>query len=49
LRFQYEVFRAGDRELLAEGETTHFIVDEKFKITRLPQKYLAAFAQASAE
>lgn len=49
LRFRYEVFRAGDRELLAEGETTHFIVDEKFKITRLPQKYLTAFARASAE
>ena len=49
LRFRYEVLRANNRELLAEGETTHFIVDDKFKITRLPQKYLTAFGQASAE
>ena len=49
LRFQYEVLRASDRQLLAKGETTHFIVDEKFKITRLPQKYLTAFAQASSK
>jgi acyl-CoA thioester hydrolase len=49
LRFRYEVMRASDHKLLAEGETTHFIVDEEFKITRLPQKYLTAFAQASTE
>ncbi|HLJ89430.1 MAG TPA: thioesterase family protein [Candidatus Angelobacter sp.] len=43
LHFRYEVRRADDGALLAEGETTHLIVDEKLQRRRLPEKYLAAF------
>jgi acyl-CoA thioester hydrolase len=44
MHFTYEVFRANDRTLLATGETMHIIVDDKFVIRALPEKYLAAFA-----
>jgi acyl-CoA thioester hydrolase len=49
LRFQYEIFRATDRKLLAEGETTHLVVDDKLKRRSLPEKYMAAFSGASAK
>src|SRR5260370_32473539 len=44
LHFSYEVFRAGDRTLLATGETMHIIVDDKFQRRPLPEKYVRAFA-----
>ena len=44
LHFTYEVLRAGDRTLLATGETMHIIVDDKFQRRSLPEKYLKAFA-----
>lgn len=47
LRFSYQVFRAGGDALLAEGETTHLVVDEKLKRRSLPEKYVAAFMGAS--
>ncbi|HEY6252224.1 MAG TPA: thioesterase family protein [Candidatus Angelobacter sp.] len=47
LRFRYQVFRAGDEVLLAEGETTHLVVDDKLKRRSLPEKYVAAFSSAS--
>jgi acyl-CoA thioester hydrolase len=43
LHFAYEVFRAGDRTLLATGETMHIIVDDKFETRPLPEKYRIAF------
>ena len=46
LHFRYEVLRATDEALLAEGETTHIVVDGKFEKTTLPERYLEAF-QAS--
>ena len=49
LIFHYEVVRSEDGALLAEGETTHFIVDENFKRRTLPSKYVAAFTGSSAE
>jgi acyl-CoA thioester hydrolase len=49
LRFQYQVFRAGDETLLAEGETTHIVVDSELKRRSLPKKHVAAFAKASAQ
>ena len=42
LHFGYEVVRAGDGTLLAEGETTHIVVNSKFEKTVLPEKYLTA-------
>jgi acyl-CoA thioester hydrolase len=44
LHFSYEVFRDGDRTLLATGETMHIIVDDKFQRRALPEKYMNAFA-----
>ena len=49
LTFHYEVVRADDGVLLAEGETKHFVVDEKFKRCPLPPKYMAAFTGAPTE
>ena len=49
LRFHYQVFRAGEELLLAEGETTHLVVDDQLKRRALPQKYVDAFKQASHE
>lgn len=49
LRFNYQVFRAGDQVLLAEGQTTHLIVDDKLKRRSLPEKYVDAFRRASQE
>jgi len=48
LRFQYQIVRAADQALLAEGETTHLVVDDKLKRRSLPQKYVAAFNEAVA-
>ena len=46
LHFSYEVVRAGDQTLLAEGETMHIIVDNKLQRRPLPEKYMAAFGAA---
>ncbi len=47
LHFGYEILRAADRELLAEGETTHIVVDGNMKKRDLPEKYRAAFVVAA--
>jgi len=49
LRFRYQVFRVGEELLLAEGETTHLVVDDQLKRRSLPEKYVAAFKHASRE
>jgi len=46
IRFGYELFRAEDGTLLAEGDTTHIVVDREMRKTPLPQKYLDAFRAA---
>jgi len=45
LHFGYEVLRAD--EILAEGETTHIVVNSKFEKTSLPPHYLARFEGAA--
>jgi acyl-CoA thioester hydrolase len=45
LHFSYEIFREGDRTLLATGETMHIVVDNKLVRTSLPEKYLKAFKE----
>src|ERR1700729_3769605 len=47
--FSYELVRADNRALLAEGETTHVVTDSKMKVAPLPQKYLTAFREAMAK
>ena len=47
LHFSYQVARAGDNALLAEGETTHIAVNSRFEKMPLPEKYKAAFIEIS--
>jgi acyl-CoA thioester hydrolase len=46
VHFGYELRRATDGALLAEGETTHIVTDSEMKVAALPQKYLQAFRAA---
>jgi acyl-CoA thioester hydrolase len=46
VHFGYELLRAGDGELLAEGETTHIVIDTKMKTTPMPPGYLKALQEA---
>lgn len=48
MHFRYEVLREEDQTMLAEGETTHIVVDGKFERTTLPEEYVDAF-RASVE
>ena len=45
--FSYELARADNGTLLAEGETTHIVTDSNMKIAALPEKYLTAFRMAT--
>jgi acyl-CoA thioester hydrolase len=47
--FSYELVRAENRMLLAEGETTHVVTDATMNVAALPAKYLAAFRAAMAK
>jgi acyl-CoA thioester hydrolase len=49
VHFGYELVRANDDELLAEGETTHIVTDAQMKTTPLPKKYLKAFREAAGK
>jgi acyl-CoA thioester hydrolase len=44
--FNYELVRADNGVLLAEGETTHIVTDSQLKVAALPEKYLEAFRLA---
>jgi acyl-CoA thioester hydrolase len=46
IQFEYEVLRADDGTVLAEGDTTHIVVDREMKKTPLPEKYKNAFRAA---
>ena len=48
IQFGYELVRADDGELLAEGETTHIVTDEDMTTKPLPEKYLSVFRGAAA-
>ena len=43
IQFTYEVKRAADGLLLAEGETTHIVVDSAMRTRTLPEKYAKVF------
>lgn len=47
--FSYELVRAENAVLLAEGETTHIVTDSQMKIAALPEKYLNVFREAVAK
>jgi acyl-CoA thioester hydrolase len=42
LKFRYRLLRAHDRQLLAEGETTHVVTGRDMKRKDLPEKYVRA-------
>ena len=46
VHFGYELRRAEDGALLAEGETTHIVTDAGMKIAEIPDKYMKAFRKA---
>jgi acyl-CoA thioester hydrolase len=49
VHFGYELRRAQDGALLAEGETTHIVTDRQMKIVALPEKYLKVFRAAAGK
>jgi acyl-CoA thioester hydrolase len=44
--FRYELLRADNGTVLAEGETTHVVTDSNMKASALPEKYFKAFREA---
>jgi acyl-CoA thioester hydrolase len=46
IHFGYELVRASDGVLLAEGETTHVVTNAEMKTSPIPTKYLDAFREA---
>ncbi len=46
IHFGYELLRANDGTLLAEGETTHIVTDAQMKIATIPEKYIKVFREA---
>ena len=46
VHFSYELRRAENGVLLAEGETTHIVTDAELKVAVLPEKYLRVFRAA---
>jgi acyl-CoA thioester hydrolase len=49
IHFGYELVRASDNEVLAEGETMHMILDSEMKPAKLPENYLKAFRSAAGK
>jgi len=46
VHFGYELRRAEDGSLIAEGETTHIVTDAAMKIVAIPDKYVKVFRAA---
>jgi acyl-CoA thioester hydrolase len=47
IHFGYELVRASDGAVLAEGETTHIVADSQMRKTVLPEKYMKVFREAA--
>jgi acyl-CoA thioester hydrolase len=47
VHFGYQLVRVNDGMLLAEGETTHVVIDSEMKKTAIPEKYMKVFRQAT--
>jgi len=47
VHFGYELVRALDGAVLAEGETTHIVIDREMKVTAMPEKYMTVFRAAA--
>jgi acyl-CoA thioester hydrolase len=46
VHFGYELVRSNDGMLLAEGETTHIVVDSEMTVCAIPEKYMKVFQEA---
>ncbi|SRR5581483_10078890 len=46
IAFSYELCRAENGTLLAEGHTTHVVTDSSMKVAALPERYLKVFRGA---
>jgi acyl-CoA thioester hydrolase len=46
IHFGYELLRAGNGQVLAEGETTHIVANAQMKPRKLPEKYMKVFRAA---
>jgi acyl-CoA thioester hydrolase len=46
IHFGYELLRAEDGTLLAEGETTHIVTDPQLNAIAIPEKYRTVLQQA---
>jgi acyl-CoA thioester hydrolase len=46
VHFGYELVRASDAVVLAEGETTHIVTDAQMKMRAIPEKYMNVFREA---
>ena len=49
VHFTYELVRASDELLLAEGETMHVVIDREMKKTPIPEKYMQIFRTAISD
>ena len=49
IHFGYELVRASDGVILAEGETTHIVADAQMRKTAIPEKYMSAFRAAAGK
>ena len=49
IHFGYQLVRAGDGEVLAEGETTHMVIDAQMKTAPLPPAFLKGFREAAGK
>ena len=47
MRIEYDIHRAADGQLLAQGATRHLFVNTDLKPIRCPEKYYAVFTGAS--
>lgn len=43
IRFIYQVYRASDETMIAEGETLHLVTDQDKKVRTLPENYRKMF------
>jgi acyl-CoA thioester hydrolase len=46
IHFGYEAVRARDGTVLAEGETTHIVIDSSMNRRAIPERYMAVFKEA---
>jgi len=46
IQFEYELYQEPTQILLAEGDSTHIVVNSRFERTTLPSKYAEAFERA---